>query len=131
MFPLILGAIAFGAGTAIISNANVDVDVDGDQMVIRAIEMLDLKRKLDLAEDALNLTLNELHATLVWVRVLLLIIGVWFALSIFAWVVWVGTGDKGKPCKPDVFLLGPGVEARALSAGESGRTVHMVCGLEA
>lgn len=149
MFPLLLSAIAIGAGTAMISKTHVDVDLDGDRMVARAIEMLDLKSKLDNADGALRDTLLELrvnsaeltaqalqssqrltddiHGTLACVNILLLISGLWLVLRFFAWMVWVWRGDKAKAHQPVVFLLGPGVKGMALSAGESSGIVQTVC----
>ena len=150
MFPLLLGAIAIGAGTAMISKTHVDVDLDGDRMVARAIEMLDLKRKLDNADGALHDTLLELrvnsaeltaqalqssqrltddiHGTLACVNILLLILMLWLVLRFFAWMVWMWRGDKGKTQQSVVFLLEPGVKVMSVSAGEPSGTVQAVCG---
>ena len=149
MFPLLLGAIAIGAGTAMISKTHVDVDLNGDRMVARAIEMLDLKRKLDNADGALQDTLLELrvnsaeltaqalqnsqsitddiHGTLACMNLLLLILVLWFVLRIIAWVIWMWRGDKEKTQQPIVFLLDPGVKVHALSAGETSSSVQTVC----
>lgn len=149
MFPLLFGAIIAGAGTAFVSKTRVNVDVNSDQMVARAIEMLGLREKLDLADSALRDTLlelrmnsaeltaqgmeslqsitDDLHGTLACVRVLLLVVGVWYVLRMTAWAIWMCMGVKEKKHEPTVILLlGSGAELRALSVGALG-TVQAVC----
>ena len=149
MFPLLLGALAIGAGTAVFSRSAVNVDVDGDRMVARAIEMLGLKEKINMADSALHDTLldirvnsadltaqgllsmqrvtDDVHETLALARILLLVVAVWYTLKMLAWAVWVWRGDREKKQEPVVILLlGSGVEAGGLSIGTPGN-IQAVC----
>ncbi|KAH9928353.1 uncharacterized protein B0H18DRAFT_1118036 [Fomitopsis serialis] len=124
MFPLLI-PLVFGAGAAFLSNVQHDVDVnvdlDGDRMVARAIEILELKKRLDTAEGAL-------HDTLVCVRLLLLVVCMWYVVRAVMWAVWCWRGEREKGREPVVYVvLGAGVGARALEAGELA-DLQLVCG---
>ncbi|KZT67415.1 hypothetical protein DAEQUDRAFT_390878 [Daedalea quercina L-15889] len=143
MFPLLLGVLAFGAGTTFLTRVHHDIDIDGDRMVAQAIQMLGLKEKLDAADgalrdvlvevradsaaltaqgvDSLKSVTEDVHNTLDCVRILLLIVGLWYVLRMLVWAVWFWRGDKEKKQEPVMLVvLGSGAETRALGVGESG-----------